>query len=36
MAIAINQLQLKVVDISAYNCIEVDFKEDLLNANKII
>lgn len=36
MAIAINQLKLKVVDISAYNCIEVDFKEDLLNANKII
>lgn len=36
MAIAISQLQLKVVDISAYNCIEVDFKEDLLNANKII
>ena len=36
MAIAINQLQLKVVDISTYNCIEVDFKEDLLNANKII
>jgi choline kinase len=27
---------LKVVDISRYNCVEVDFKEDLQNANDII
>ena len=36
MAIAKNNLKIKVVDISAYNCIEVDFKEDLLNANEIV
>jgi choline kinase len=36
MAIAINNLKIRVVDISAYNCIEVDFKEDLLNANEIV
>ena len=36
MAIAEEGLQLKVIDISAYNCIEVDFKEDLQNANKIV
>lgn len=35
-AIAEDNLQLKVVDISKYNCIEVDFKEDLQNANKIV
>jgi choline kinase len=27
---------LKVIDISKYNCIEVDFKEDLKNANEIV
>jgi choline kinase len=27
---------LKVIDISKYNCIEVDFKEDLNNANEIV
>jgi choline kinase len=25
-----------VIDISEYNCIEVDFKEDLKNANEIV
>jgi choline kinase len=25
-----------VIDISKYNCIEVDFKEDLKNANEIV
>ena len=35
-AISENGLKLKVVDISAYNCIEVDFKEDLKSANKIV
>ena len=36
MAIAQDDLKLKVIDISAYNCIEVDFKEDLQNANEIV
>ena len=36
MAISRDHLKLKVIDISAYNCIEVDFKEDLLNANEIV
>jgi choline kinase len=36
LAIAEDNLKLKVIDISAYNCIEVDFKEDLQNANKIV
>ena len=35
-AIAKDHLKLKVIDISKYNCIEVDFKEDLQNANKIV
>jgi choline kinase len=35
-AISEDGLQLKVVDISRYNCVEVDFKEDLQNANDII
>lgn len=34
-AIAEDKLQLKVIDISQFNCIEVDFKEDLQNANKL-
>jgi len=36
MAIAEDNLKLKAIDISKYNCIEVDFKEDLKNANKIV
>ena len=36
LAITENDLKLKAVDISKYNCIEVDFKEDLQNANKIV
>ena len=36
MAIAENGLKVKAVDISKYNCIEVDFKEDLQNANNIV
>ncbi|MBT8384295.1 MAG: phosphocholine cytidylyltransferase family protein [Bacteroidia bacterium] len=36
LAIKKDQLKLKAVDISAYDCIEVDFVEDLDNANSII
>lgn len=36
LAIAENDLKLKAIDISQYNCIEVDFKEDLQNANNIV
>lgn len=36
MAIKEDDLKLEIIDISAYNCIEVDFKEDLKNANEII
>lgn len=36
LAIKNDQLELKAVDISAYDCIEVDFVEDLDNANSII
>ena len=36
MAIAENSLKVKVIDISKFNCIEVDFKEDLKNANNIV
>jgi choline kinase len=35
-AISIDNLNLKVIDISKYNCIEIDFKEDLENANKLM
>lgn len=35
MAIAEDNLKIKAVDISKFNCIEVDFKEDLDNANTI-
>lgn len=35
-AIAQDNLKVKVIDISKYNCIEVDFKEDLKNANNIV
>jgi choline kinase len=36
LAIQENNLKIKTIDISNYNCVEVDFKEDLLNANKMI
>lgn len=36
MAIAQDNLKVKAVDISKYNCIEVDFAEDLKNANNIV
>lgn len=36
MAIAENKLKVKAIDISKYNCIEVDFKEDLQKANNIV
>ncbi|WP_298263238.1 phosphocholine cytidylyltransferase family protein [uncultured Lutibacter sp.] len=35
-AIAQDNLKLKAIDISKYNCIEVDFEEDLKNANDIV
>ena len=35
-AIAENNLKIKAIDISKFNCIEVDFKEDLKNANDIV
>lgn len=35
MAIAEDNLKIKALDISKFNCIEVDFKEDLDNANTI-
>jgi choline kinase len=35
-AISQDNLKLKVIDISKYNCIEIDFKEDLENANKLM
>lgn len=35
-AISEDKLKLKVIDISKFNCIEVDFEEDLQNANKIV
>lgn len=34
-AIAEDNLKVKAIDISEYDCIEVDFKEDLDNANNI-
>ncbi|SNR38750.1 phosphocholine cytidylyltransferase family protein [Lutibacter flavus] len=34
--IAQDNLKIKAIDISKYNCIEVDFEEDLQNANKIV
>lgn len=36
MAIAEDNLKVKAIDISKYNCIEVDFAEDLKNANNIV
>ncbi len=35
LAIAKDGLQLSAVDISEYDCMEVDFKEDLENANNL-
>jgi choline kinase len=35
-AIRIDSLNLKVIDISKNNCVEINFKEDLENANKLI
>lgn len=35
-AISQDNLRLKVIDISKYNCIEIDFKEDLESANKLM
>lgn len=35
LAIEKDGLQLKAVDISAFDCMEVDFKEDLDNANNL-
>lgn len=35
-AIREDSLKLKVIDISKYNCIEIDFKEDLENANNLL
>ena len=36
MGISENGLKIKAVNISQFDCIEVDFKEDLQNANKIV
>lgn len=35
MSIEKDSLKISAVDISAYNCMEVDFKEDLENANTL-
>ncbi|PIF00247.1 MAG: UDP-N-acetylglucosamine pyrophosphorylase [Maribacter sp.] len=35
LAIEKDQLQISAVDISAFDCMEVDFKEDLDNANNL-
>lgn len=35
MAIAQDGLKIKAIDISAYDCMEVDFREDLENANTL-
>ncbi|VAW25855.1 UDP-N-acetylglucosamine pyrophosphorylase related protein, partial [hydrothermal vent metagenome] len=36
MAIEENNLKIKAIDISKFNCIEIDFKEDLKKANKLV
>ena len=36
MGIAENDLKIKAIDISEFDCIEVDFKEDLQNAHNIV
>ena len=35
LAIQKDKLKIKAIDISAFNCMEVDFKEDLENANTL-
>jgi len=36
LAIEKDNLQIKAVDISKYNCMEIDFIEDLENANNML
>ncbi|MCK5400230.1 MAG: phosphocholine cytidylyltransferase family protein [Flavobacteriaceae bacterium] len=36
IAIEKDNLKIKAVDISAYNCLEIDFMEDLENANNLL
>ena len=36
IAIEKDDLQISAVDISKFNCMEVDFKEDLDNVNKLL
>jgi choline kinase len=36
LAIQLDNLKIKPIDISKYDCIEVDFKEDLANANQLL
>lgn len=36
LAIEKDDLKIKAVDISMYNCMEIDFAEDLANANKML
>jgi choline kinase len=36
LAIEKDNLKIKAIDISAYNCMEIDFIEDLENANKML
>jgi len=36
LAIEKDNIKIKAIDISAYNCMEIDFAEDLENANKIL
>lgn len=36
LAIEKDNLKIKAVDISMYNCMEIDFAEDLENANKML
>ena len=36
LAILKDNIQVKAIDISKYNCMEIDFAEDLENANKML
>lgn len=36
LAIELDNIQVKAVDISAYNCMEIDFLEDLENVNNLL
>ncbi|MEC3907598.1 phosphocholine cytidylyltransferase family protein [Tamlana sp. 2201CG12-4] len=36
MAISENNLKIEAIDVSEYNCMEIDFKEDLECVNKLI